>query len=127
MRRILLVDDDAEIRDVIRLLLEDAGFTVVEAVDGDAAMVAFRAQPTDLLICDLFMPGQDGVQVINALHREFPQVKIIAISGGAYRGTLDMLPVIKFLGADEVLRKPVDGTQLLVAVRRLLGLPAETA
>lgn len=122
MPSILLADDDDKVREVVRMLLEDDGFTVTEASDGNEAMRAFRAQPADLLICDLFMPGTDGIQVIPTLHREYPNVKIIAISGGGFHGSIDMLPVAKILGADEIFSKPVNPGRLRVTVRNLLGL-----
>lgn len=122
MPRILLADDDATIREVLRMLLEDEGYEVLEAVDGEDALRIFQLHPFDLLVCDVFMPGKDALQIIPALRRENPKLKIIAISGGGYNGAINMLPVVKLLGANEVFNKPVSPGRILASVRRLLGM-----
>jgi DNA-binding response OmpR family regulator len=121
MNRILLTDDDPSVRATIRMLLEEEGFEVLEACDGDEAVQVYRTRGADLVICDLFMPGKEGLQAIHELRREFPRVKIIAISGGGYSGSIDMLPVARRFGAAEILTKPFQGSKLVMAVRRLLG------
>ncbi len=122
MPSILLADDDPKVREMLHMLLEDDGFAVTEAIDGSEALRIFRAAPADLLVCDLFMPGIDGLQVIPTLHREYPAAKIIAISGGGYHGAIDMLPVAKILGADRIFTKPVNPGRIVTAARDLLGL-----
>lgn len=120
MTCVLVVDDDARVRRVARILLEEAGLDVVEAADGAAALRAFRDGSIDLMLCDLFMPGVDGLEVLRALRREFPGAKVIAMSGGGFGGTVDLLTVARHLGATEILSKPFVQKTLLEAVERTL-------
>lgn len=119
--RILLVDDDDRMREVVREILADDGMEVIEARDGTEAIRLFRSQATDLVICDLFMPGKDGLETIRDLRKEFGAVKVIALSGGGYQGALDMLQVARHMGAAEVLSKPFKLKELQALVRRLLA------
>jgi DNA-binding response OmpR family regulator len=127
--RILLIDDDAAIRKLIRMILEKAGFEVVEAADGKAGIRAYRNHGADVVLCDLFMPDLDGLEVIRGLCREFPDVKVIALSGGGFQGTVDMLPAARVLGAVAVLHKPFKLQEILAAIHQTsqplpAGLPS---
>jgi len=126
MKRVLLIDDNAMVRSLLRTFLEQAGFEVADAAEGEAGIQLFRHWPADLVLCDLFMPGKDGLEAIRELIREFPGVKVIAMSGGS-SGGLDLLPVAKLLGAVELLYKPFARETILEAIRRTLQnpLPAE--
>ena len=81
MARILVVDDDAAVRLLLRTLLERRGHFVVEAENGDEGLRYYRDAPTDLVITDIQMPVMDGLQMIKELRGDFPTAKIIAISG----------------------------------------------
>ena len=120
MARILVVDDDADVRAAVRTILEDAGHEVVEAVDGAAGLRAYRDASFDLVLCDLFMPDVDGIELIRALRRQFPDAKVIAMSGGAFDGTLDLLDLAPYLGAAEALAKPFSLDEFVRAVERVL-------
>jgi CheY-like chemotaxis protein len=82
VRMIILVDDDPDQRLVLRLALEQAGYTVREAANGSEALVLQREHSSKFLITDIFMPEADGFEVIDSFLREFPQTKIIVVSGG---------------------------------------------
>lgn len=123
MARILVIDDDGQVRGAIRRILERAGHTVLDAADGEAGIRLYRERPTDLIITDIFMPEQDGIETIQQLRREFPGVKIIAISGGDRTRTMDLRKDAELLGASRSLRKPFELTELLKAVSELLGEP----
>jgi CheY-like chemotaxis protein len=86
MVRILIIDDNDPFRYLLRLTLEQAGYEVVDACNGREGLSRYRAAPTDVVIIDLFMPTQEGLETIQALRRERPTVKIIAISGGDRTG-----------------------------------------
>lgn len=120
MARILVVDDEAPIRDVMRKMLERAGHVVIEAGDGLEAMQVFEASPTDLVITDILMPDQEGLQTIMELRRDYPDLKIIAISGGGVVGPQTYLRMAEGFGADRTLSKPFTMNDLLEAVRELL-------
>src|SRR5947208_9312841 len=85
MTRILVIDDDALLRGAIRVVLESAGYEVLEAGDGNAGLRLHREPGADLLVVDLFMPERDGLEVIRAVRAEAPQAKVIAMPGGGGR------------------------------------------
>lgn len=119
--RILIIDDDTAVRATLRRILERAGHTVVEAADGRRGVEQHRQAPADLVITDVFMPEQDGLQTIRQLKREAPGVKIIAISGGNAGGTLDLREHAEMMGASKSLAKPFEPQAVLAAVREVLG------
>jgi CheY-like chemotaxis protein len=121
MARVLVVDDDVHARMVTRAILEHAGIEVVEAADGAAGLRAYRDASPDLVVCDLFMPEVDGLELIRQLRRESPGVKVIAISAGGFDGTVDLLAVARRLGATAVLPKPFSPQALVQAVEQALG------
>lgn len=119
--RILVIDDDDQMRVLLRQVMEWAGYEVVEAEDGREGMQIQRRQPVDLVITDLIMPEQEGLETIGLLRKEFPQTRIIAISGGGRIGPEAYLPAAQELGADRVFSKPFDVRELAGAVKELLG------
>src|SRR6266581_766699 len=120
MTRILLIDDDALARDMLRQMLERAGYDIVEAASGRAGLQQYQATAIDLIITDILMPDQDGLEIILELRRLAPEAKIIAITGGGQSGLLDLLPVAAKLGAQWTLRKPLQRLELLEAIRQLV-------
>ena len=119
--RILVIDDDDQMRVLLRQVMEWAGFEVTEAEDGREGMHKQRRQPADLVITDLIMPEQEGMETIRLLKKEFPQTRIIAISGGGRIGPEAYLPAAQELGADRVFSKPFDVRELAGAVKELLA------
>ena len=83
MKRILIIEDDPSQRKLFKLILEKANYEVIEAPDGRIGCSLFRQQPCDLVITDMFMPDKEGMETIFELKTEFPNVKIMAISGGS--------------------------------------------
>jgi len=118
MARILIIDDDINIRTILGLSLEDAGHEVVLAAEGREGIQKHRATPVAVIVTDLFMPGQEGVETIRQLRKEFPQVKIIAMSGEVAANP--MLKVASKLGADKILHKPFLVEELLKAIEEVL-------
>jgi YesN/AraC family two-component response regulator len=105
---ILIIDDEAQPRRMLQQALTWAGYEVVEARDGNEGLQGFRATPTDIIITDILMPEKEGLETIIDLWREFPRVKIIAMSGGGRTGNLNFLDVARRLGAQHTLEKPFD-------------------
>ncbi len=124
MPRILVVDDDAQVRGMIRQVLEREQYTVDDAGDGRAGMAKMQTSTYDLIILDIIMPEQEGLETIMQLRKGKMSAKILAISGGGRVGPGSYLPLAKQLGAHEVLAKPFDREELLAAVKRLLADPA---
>ena len=117
MPSVLVVDDDDQVRQLIRYALEQAGYAVQEARDGKEGIDQYRKQPTDVVIMDVMMPDQDGLESILILRREFPGSRVIAITGGSDMiGVLNFLDVAKMMGARRTLHKPFELHALLEAV-----------
>ncbi len=117
MPSVLVVDDQDEVRQLIRETLEQAGYEVEEARDGKEGLERYRARSTDLVIMDILMPEQDGLEAIMTLHREFPDTRVIAMTGGSDTiGVLNFLDVAKMFGARRTLQKPFELKVLLDAV-----------
>ncbi len=108
-------------RQMLRKMLERVGYEIVEAGDGREGMKLFREEPADLVITDILMPEQDGVETVIKLRREFADVGIIAISGGGQINSKQYLKVAEGLGAAHTFSKPLDRNQLLHAIQELLG------
>jgi CheY-like chemotaxis protein len=121
MSRILVVDDDDQIRSMLRLTLEREGFEVWEAGDGNQALSRYDAEPADVVIMDIVMPEKEGIETIMDLRRRYGDVKIIAISGGGRVNPEDYLRWARTFGVRHTFTKPVDRTQLLAAVNELLA------
>jgi CheY-like chemotaxis protein len=121
MARILVVDDDGEIREVIKQILLRSGYEVTPAANGQEALDLQKANPADLIITDLIMPEKEGLETIMEIRRDYPSVKIIAMSGGGKIGPDNYLKTAKVLGAHMVLSKPFELGELLKAVKNLLG------
>jgi CheY-like chemotaxis protein len=116
---ILVVDDDEALRTSVSRMLRGIGHVVREAVDGADALRSVRIAPPDLIITDIMMPDSDGIELIGAVKTIHPAVRIIAISGRAAFGDLDLLNLAGMIGADVTLTKPMSPDELLEAVARL--------
>ncbi|HYX63240.1 MAG TPA: response regulator [Burkholderiales bacterium] len=122
MSRVLVVDDNADMRELLRVILESAGYSVDLAADGALGLVLLRARSADVVLTDIFMPNQDGIETIACLRSEFPEAKVIAMSGGGrvVKGK-DYLSTAGEIGAHALLRKPFDSEQLLRLLQELVG------
>jgi DNA-binding response OmpR family regulator len=120
MADILVIDNDVELRAILRRMLVRAGHAVIEASEGREGLAVCQARAIALVIMALVLPKQDGFNTISALGALVPVPKILAISGLAHLGILGMA---RRLGADRTLAKPVAQADLLAAVRGLLAEP----
>lgn len=121
MAKILVIDDDPDIRSLLRRILERAGYEVIDAPDGMAGTDLYRQCPTDLVITDILMPGKSGWEAILELRTDFPDIKVIAISGGGTLGPFSYLMLAKRFGARQVMSKPIEKHRLLTTVQELLS------
>jgi CheY-like chemotaxis protein len=115
MASILVIDDEPNIRTLLRAILESDGHTVIEATNGREGVTLYRQQPVDLVITDIHMPELNGLDLILELTREFLNVKVIAISGEQGEAT-SSLHMAKLLGARQVLHKPFSLEMFCAAV-----------
>jgi CheY-like chemotaxis protein len=118
-KRLLVVDDDADMRLTLKLALEIAGYVVEVAANGREAVARQRESPCDVLITDIFMPDADGFEAIDAFRKQFPRTRIIVVSGGAQFTKRDYLPDAQLIGADATLQKPFDVDVLLRTLQQL--------
>ncbi len=121
MARIIVIDDDAAVRGAIRRTLEPLGHAVLEADDGAVGLALLADRGADLVITDIFMPGQDGIVTVRQIRKQYPGVRIIAISGGDTSGRMDLRQDAKLLGAAATLAKPFEREDLVQAVEAVLG------
>ena len=117
--RVLVVDDNPDMRLAARLLLESEGYVVEVARNGGEALRIQRERPTQILITDLFMPDVDGLETVQRFRADYPQMPIIVISGGGARTNAEHhLAVARELGV-HTLRKPFEPQALIDAVRNI--------
>jgi two-component system, chemotaxis family, chemotaxis protein CheY len=119
--RVLVVDDEPYVRTIVRLLLEKAGYDVLEATNGEAAIEALNAGENrlvmDVVICDIRMPKINGIQAIEYFQREYPHVPVIVLT--AYPETQMAVSFMRS-GVTDYLVKPVDAQKLMGAVERAM-------
>ncbi len=121
MKRILLVDDEIFFADGLKLFLQKSGFEVVTANDGKQGFLHFREEKFDLVITDIRMPGDNGLQLISDIRKRNSTVKIIAMSGGGYVPADDYLRISRLFGADAILQKPFSVDSLLNEINKLIS------
>ena len=119
MTRILVIDDNEDFAELIRHFLKAEGFSVAIAMDGRIGLEIQRHQPADIIVTDIFMPRQDGVETIAALRTEFPAARIIAMTGRESLTDYDALRVADELGAVKTFKKPFDIPALVAVVKEL--------
>lgn len=120
-QRILVIDDNQDIRAFMQAALEAGGYEVRSAAEGRTGLASLHDWPADLIITDIFMPGQEGFETISRCRAEFPQTPIVVISAGSIPGMKhDFLATARLLGVAAALRKPFSAEQLVDAVRSVL-------
>ena len=119
VRSILLVDDEPEFSQMTRQILESAGYTVACAADGLEAVQLLARESFDLLLTDLLMPNRDGLELIGTVHKDYPGLRIIAMSGGGHMSADMYLQMARGFNVDGLLHKPFNPQELLSAVRAI--------
>ena len=123
MADILLIDDEEIFREVLAAALTQAGHTVRQAGDGFVGLKLFRERPAELVITDIVMPEKEGLDTIRDLHRDFPDARIIAMSGGLAHDSKLYLHMAEKFGAAAVLPKPFSLADLHQTVNTVLAAP----
>lgn len=121
MPNIVLVDDDEAVRVIVRMALERMGYEVREASNGREAMRLLAEKTPDLVLTDIIMPEQEGIETIGAVRRKYPAVRVIAMSGGGRISATDYLQTAISMGADAVLAKPFANEELEELVAKVLA------
>jgi CheY-like chemotaxis protein len=122
MAHILILDDEADIRFILKTFFTNEGHTIDTATDGKAGLRLVELHHYDLVITDIVMPEMDGLEVISTIRRKFPDMRIIAMSGGTAKLDKDLLlTTAKLMRAGTVIDKPLDMTVLKAAVNEALA------
>lgn len=124
MARILIIDDEDDIRMTVRLALESMGHDVTEAINGNEGLKRFTSEKNDLVITDILMPDKEGIETIIELRKIRPDLKIIVMSGGGRINATHVLETAKRIGADVALKKPFSIAELCSSVESCLAGPA---
>lgn len=120
MAKILLVEDDNLVRDMLTQVLERADHTVVCAANGEEATEYLKKDSPDIMVTDIIMPKKSGITLISEVKNRHPGLEIIAISGGGRLDPTGYLDLSESLGASVSFEKPIDNTALLMAIDLLL-------
>lgn len=120
MPTVLVIDDDDIVRGLLVRALTGARYTVIEAADGQEGLARARSHTPDIVVTDLVMPVQEGVEIIMTLHRERPRLPIIAISGGVTNSKL-YLDIAGKIGARRILAKPFTPKELIHLIEQVLA------
>ena len=122
MACVLIVEDDPLLRELLCTVLEEAGYETLEAADGETGIELFRIRQPEMVLLDILLPLQDGIETLRALRKEYPRVKIVAMSGGGQGVTKEnALAAAAALGAAQTLAKPFSREQLLGIVTAVLA------
>jgi DNA-binding response OmpR family regulator len=119
-KRILIIDDDTEVRSILSRTLTQAGFEVFTVASGDAGTRLCRQKSMDLVIVDMMMPEKDGLETLMEIRRGSPEARIIAMSGAPRTQVMDPLSVALKLGAVASLAKPFTPTEFLDYIKEFL-------
>jgi CheY-like chemotaxis protein len=122
MPRVLVIEDNRDLRELMQVILQHAGYDVELAADGQIGMQAQRARPADVVVTDIFMPNQDGIETIAQFRQEYPDLKVIVMSGdGKLSNRSAHLTTARELGVRALLPKPFDEDELLDTIRGALA------
>jgi len=122
MAHILIIDDEELFRNMLQQMLEKTGHKVSAASDGGKGIEVYRQEQPDLVITDIFMPEKEGISTIQELKQEFPDVKVIAVTGGGKKNCgFEYLSFAENAGADKTLNKPFERQEILDVIDELLA------
>ena len=119
--RMLIIEDHDDTRETFAVLLRTEGYEIAEAADGEAGLAAARVSRPDVAIVDIFLPGQDGVAVIEELRRDLPAVTIVAVSADTNADRYGALTRARAAGAHHTLRKPIEPWVLLSTLSAIVS------
>lgn len=118
--RVLIIDDEVQFRTMLRKFLQSSGYEVAEAGNGEEGIKLFFEKPADMVISDIIMPEKEGIETVMEIKRQFPNAKVIVVSGGGWYGTDLDFDMAEKLGA-LTLKKPFELQELSDAIQKLLN------
>jgi DNA-binding NtrC family response regulator len=123
MASVLVIDDDANIRDMLRDLLTLLGYEIRMAENGDQGLKSYQSEPANVVLMDMFMPDKDGFETLRDLLRYDPNARVIAMTGGGTYRNFGILKPASFMGARKLLCKPITSEELQTAIEEILAMP----
>lgn len=117
--QVLVIDDDDLVRETLEMMLVDAGYSVTSASDGRRGLAELEKKVPDFVVTDIYMPEKEGIETIVDIRRTYPNIKIIAMSGGADVGSMPVLQLAEMVGADRVLKKPFLPSEIIETIEAL--------
>jgi DNA-binding response OmpR family regulator len=120
MARILIVDDEESIRYTLTKTLKSQGHEIYQASDGDTALKVLSEQEIELVVTDILMPNREGLETIREIRMNWPEIKIVAMSGGGRIRNTEFLKVAQKFGADVILKKPFSMSEFKFEVSKIL-------
>ncbi len=123
MKRVLIIDDEEPSRHLLARVVARHGYEPIEAADGKEGLAKCEEMDFAGIVTDIFMPGMDGLEVIKTARARWPEMKIVAISGGGSIGNMNILHAARAMGAAHVLTKPYSIAELGEAVKSACGAP----
>ncbi|MCB0281242.1 MAG: response regulator [Calditrichae bacterium] len=122
LKSLMVVDDDDQLRNLLKEIFSRINYQVITACDGADALKKMMQVKVDLVILDLIMPEKEGIETLSDIRVNYPETKIMAVSGGSHQLNAPMLlNIAQTLGADDVLKKPFDLNEIIEAVDKLLN------
>ncbi len=125
MHKILVIDDDDQVRTYFKVLLEDNGYSVDTAENGLIGINCLKQEKYEVVILDLLMPEKEGMETLMEMKKSMPEIKVITVSGGGKIGPESYLSATKILGAEYAFPKPVNQQELLDAVDQIIKEPSK--
>lgn len=119
MKKIVIIEDDVVIRESLKEILEMNNYEVLAIESGIEFMKRLKEFVPDILITDIIMPDKDGIEIIIEAKKTYPNIRLVAISGGGRIDSESYLNTAKYLGADATLKKPFSHAQLLDILKNL--------
>ena len=120
MKRILVIDDDIALLELIQRWLESADYETIIATNGKEGLESNRKTPADLIITDIYLPDRNGTGLFMEFREEFPQTKVAVMSGGGGLSRIDYLEFAKLLGATKIFRKPLERKEFINIVQSIV-------
>ncbi|MEI6127142.1 MAG: response regulator [Pseudomonadota bacterium] len=120
MATILVLDDDDMILETLSIILKDAGHDILTGSNGNEGLKRCRERKVDLVITDIVMPDKEGLETIQDIKKLYPEIKIIAMSGGGNIATSNYLQIAKAFGAQQTLEKPFKKKDIVSTVQEVL-------
>ncbi len=123
MASILVIEDDDSFRKAICRLLSSLGYEVSAVADGKQGLKAYRSDPADIVLLDMYMPVMDGLETVTAVMRHDPKARVIAMTGGWKNTNFNVLEPALLMGARKILNKPIDAVVLKATIEEVLAMP----